>query len=1199
MFRWSRHPIAAFVLFIAMAISAYGQGTRASINGAVRDSSGAVIPDAKLNLRSVSTTAVLSVASDSDGLYNFPNLVAGVYDLSVTAKGFREYVQKGLTVNLDQQLRVDVALEVGATSEIVEVSANASPLNYESPVQKGSIAPGTIDELPLILGGHTRSAVAFARLLPGVTTGGDEDKLNFNTRINGGTNETDEALLDGVSIVDGSLGQNGIELAVTGHPMSPEAIQEITLLTSNYDARYGYTSSSILTAITKSGSNEFHGSLFYLAHNTAFNARPWGVDQRPKDIENDFGGTIGGPIKLPVMSSGRKKSYFFFNYEGFRLRGSTSSPHYTVPTAAQRGGDFSDWPAPIYDPATTRANPNFNPNAATGPNNLPFLRDQFMGCDGQHPNVICPTDPRLANTAAGAWLKYLPLPNLPGINANYTPPTPISSTVNADSTVMDVKGDMYWRDVDHFTMTFHYFNSFGNNQHVFPEQIDNNSYRQPNYNLAPRANWDHIIRPNLINTFNFGYNTIVSVILCVDASYASLFPAIPGATNNKLPPVMNMEGYQGLGCNSDGETTRPAWLGNDQLIWNKGRHTLTFGGEYRELQDLERNEGNESGTYNFSALNTGLRGIQSGNGFASFLLGYVGSASAYNPTLAIQNIRQRYFATYVNDSWKITPKLTLNLGLRWDLSTPTKERDDQWSFIDPYIANPGAAGRPGALVFAGNTAGANNPASFGASYPESIYYKAFAPRFGFAYAFNDKTVVRGGYGVFYQPLSYPGWNSGVSGGRDGFNTSTLLSSTNGGMTPATLFSEGFNGAQIQQPPFFDLTFDNGKYPGVYREFNNGHLPYSQQWNLTIERQFTKDFYITTAYVANKGTHLISGIASPNALNPSLLSMGNSLYDQFSPGQTTLDGVSIPYTGWVEQLTNSGQCPPTVAQALLPYPQFCGGLTALNENGGYSTYNSFQAKAEKRLSHGLWFMASYTWSKFISSGIDQQFGAGSDQYAGLFSPYQRSRNKSLDAQDVPQTFSLTSLYELPMGKGHRFLGSSSGFASRIVSGWQINAIYRAQSGIPFFFRSSQCNIPSQFAMGCVPAQIAGADPFLSDIGSYDPGKGPLLNPAAFQNGSNGGVFSFDPGNGPRISNLRQSTFRKFDFVLEKNTKITERVGFQIRAEFFNILNSHFFTQGTTWGQGGAFVTDLGSPLFGTWTGAVTTPRNIQLAGKLRF
>ena len=461
-------PVFASIICACICGAIWGQGTTALISGMITDPSGAPVPNAELTLRSLSTSAVAKAVSGSDGYYTFPGLAAGVYELRTSVKGFREYIQRGISLNLDQQARLNITLELGTTTEAVEVTSNASPLNFESGVQKGTIQPDTLEELPLILGGHTRSAVAFARLLPGVTTGGDEDKLNFNTRINGGTNETDEALLDGISIVDGSLGQNGIELAVTGHPMSPESIQEITLLTSNYDAQFGYTSTSVLTAVTKAGGNSFHGALYYLIHNTAFNARPFGVAERPKDIENDFGGNIGGPIKLPIFSSGRKKSYFFTNYEGFRLRGSTSSPHYTVPTAQQRSGDFSDWPAPIYDPATTRTNPNYDPNQPTGPNNLPQLRNQFMGCDGHHPNVICPSDPRLAAGGSSAWLKYLPQPNLPGILNNYTPPTPVSSTVNADSTVLDIRGDMYWRDTDHFVVTVHYFGSFGNNQHVFP-----------------------------------------------------------------------------------------------------------------------------------------------------------------------------------------------------------------------------------------------------------------------------------------------------------------------------------------------------------------------------------------------------------------------------------------------------------------------------------------------------------------------------------------------------------------------------------------------------------------------------------------------------------------------------------------------------------------------------------------------------------
>jgi hypothetical protein len=1186
-----------------MAGLVWAQGSRASIGGLVQDPTGASIPNAELTLRALGTSAVVKTIAAQDGFYSFPNLSPGVYDLTVTAPGFREYVQRGISVNLDQQVRIDIGLQVGTTTEVVEVSANASPLNFESPVQKGTIQPESLEELPLILGGHTRSAVAFARLLPGVTTGGGEDRLNFNTRINGGTNETDEAILDGISIVDGSLGQNGIALAVTGHPMSPEAIQEITLLTSNYDAQYGYTSSAVLTAVTKSGTNEFHGTLFALERNTVLNARQFGIPKRPKDIEHDFGGNIGGPIKLPWFSSGRKKSYIFANYEGFRLRGATSAPLVTVPTAQQRNGDFSDWRdnngklIPIYDPATTRANPNFDSTAPIGANNLPYLRSQFMGCDGQHPNVICPSDPRLQNSLASAWLKYVPQPNLSGTLFNYTPPTPISSTVNQDSTVFDLRGDMYWRDVDHFTATIHYFGSFGNSQSIFPREIASEGYREPNYDFANRATWDHTFRPNLVNNFNIGYNDILSVVRCVDVGYADLFPKVPGAISYELPPAIRMADYRGFGCNSDGETTRPAWIVNDRVSWVKGKHTLSFGGEYRALQDKEADNGNLSGTYNFSRLTTGLRGITSGNAFASFLLGTVDNASLAVRTLSHQYIRQKYGTLHVNDTWKVTPKFTLSLGLRWDLSTPTREKYNNWSFIDPYGPNPGAGGRPGRLVFAGDTAGEGNPASLGKPYPESTWKKAFAPRLGIAYSLDSKTVVRGGYGIFFQPLSYPGWNSGVSGGRDGFNTSVVLTSTDGGITPATLLQKGFEGAQYQPPPFFDVTYANGKSPGVYREFNKGHLPYSQQWNLTIERQFTSDFYISTAYVANKGTHLISGMAPLNVLNPSLLSMGNDLYDEFKPGQTELHGVSIPYPGWVEQMR---QCAPRVAQALLPYPQFCGNLYPLNENGGFSSYHSFQVKAEKRMSRGLWMLTSYTLSKLIGSGTDQQvFAQGDSSGIGLISPYQRSRYKSLDAQDVPQTLSLTVMYELPFGKGHRLLGSASGFADKLVSGWQINSIFRAQSGIPYWFRSYQCNIPGQFAMGCLPAVLEGADPFLVSKDDFDPGKGPLFNRSAFENGDNGGVFSFDPGHGSRTTNIRQFGFVNHDFVLAKNIRFTDKMGFQIRAEFFNLWNAHYFARGTTWGEAQAFITDVGNPNFGTWTGQVSTPRNIQFAARFMF
>ena len=1197
--------VAGFLLVPSIM---WGQALRGSISGTVSDPSAAVVPNAQLTLRALATGAVTKTTTGSDGLYSYQNLMPGAYDLLVAAKGFRDYEQKGILLNVATSVRLDLKLELGTASQTVEVQANASPLNFDNPEQKGTIAPQNLEQLPLILSGHTRSAVAFARLLPGVTTGGDEDHLNFNTRVNGGINEGDEAILDGASIIDGSLGQNGIELGVTGHPFSPEAIQEITLLTANYDAQFGGASSSVLTAVTKSGTDTWHGSAYFLARNRALNARQWGVPGRPKDNESDFGATIGGPIKIPWLAwSGRKKTYAFLNYEGFRLRGSVTAPKETIPTMQERQGDFTDYKdaegnlIPIFDPATTRVNPNYDPNATLSLANNPFLRDQFMGCGGSQPNVICSTDPRLAASPAQSWLKYLPAPNLPGILNNYTPPNPPTGSVNADSTVIDIRADHYVGDSDHVSVVIHYFGSFGNNQTIFDKRIDPNSFRQPNYDFANRLNWDHTLRPNLLNNFNLGYNDILSVIVCSDAPYANVIPGIPGARSNAFPPTIGIDGYYGFGCNGNGETTRPAYIANDHVTWVKGRHNVSIGTEWRALQDKERSDFGEPGSASFSALNTGLLGGKSGNGMASFLLGYVGTLNESILTLPSQYIRQKYLAMYASDTYKINPKLTFNYGVRWDISAPTREKYNHMSLIDPNLANPDAGGLPGALVFAGGTAGG---ASLGRAYPESIWYKGVAPRIGFAYSLTPKTVIRTGYGIFYQLLMYPGWNSGVSGGRDGFNSTVQFSSQNGGITPEGLLTDGFNGKNLGQlPPFYSLGFDNGKSPGLYREFAPGRPPNMQQWNLTIEHQFTNDLYVTGAYVANKGTHVISWMLPINVLDPSLLSKGTALYDQFQPGDTVKDGVSIPYAGWVEQMTN-GQCSPSVAQALVPYPQFCGSLNPNNENAGNSSYESFQLKVEKRFGHGLWMMTSYTHSKYISTNADIQ--ASSTTWGGTeFSPYQRNRNKSLDLQDVPDTLSIALVYQLPFGKGKRFL-SRSGFEGAVlnkaVGGWQLTSIFRAQSAIPFSIYSSQCNIPGQFYMGCEPGLIPGSNPFAQSKGSFNPGGDqhqPLLNAAAFENGTNNGVFAFNPGQGPRVTNFRGFGFHNHDVSLEKTFSITERVKFQVRAEMFNLWNWHVFSQGTTWGQTGAFYNDLASPYFGEVTGAVTTPRNIQLGGKVTF
>jgi hypothetical protein len=435
---------------------------------------------------------------------------------------------------------------------------------------------------------------------------------------------------------------------------------------------------------------------------------------------------------------------------------------------------------------------------------------------------------------------------------------------------------------------------------------------------------------------------------------------------------------------------------------------------------------------------------------------------------------------------------------------------------------------------------------------------------------------------------YSGWNGGVLGGQDGFNSNASFSSSTGGLTPAFLLQSGLP-QNFPKPPFISPSFDNGHSVGLYRDFTSGHLPYTQQWNLTVEHQFTSNFYVDASYVANKGTHLVSQTAPANALNPSYLSMGAALDDQFQSGQTTLDGVSIPYTGWVEQMSG---CAPSVAQALLPYPQFCGTLPASNEEAGSSTYHSLQLKAEKRFSHGLWVLGSYTMEKWLANAYDLQ---GVNPGA-LISPYQRQRDKALSPWDTPQTFNLSVVYRLPMGRGKRFLTNVGGLADRVVGGWEVSTVFRANSGIPFEFTSSQCNVPSQFSSACIPGVLPGMDPFAQKPGGgYNPNN-PLFNKSAFE-GANG--FNFYTGEGAPISGYRGSPFHNEDLNVMKNVALTERIKFQLGVQFFNMWNYHFFTSSNTWGVGQAFATDLNSPVFGLPTGNVTAPRNIQLGGRIEF
>jgi len=1184
------------------------QSFNATISGTVADPSGAAIPKATITLKAVAETAVFKTTTGPDGLYRFPNLQQGAYELLVSAAGFRDYVQTGIAVNINESVRVDVNLQLGTATETVEVAANASPLNFETPELKQAITTENIENLPLLISGSIRSAAQFVVLMPGVTTGAGNN--GYDARVNGGQQSSDEAVLDGISLQDSMNSQSGMTEAQVDHPLSPEMLGEISVLTSNYEPQYGSSSAGQITATMRSGTNVFHGDLYEFLRNTALNSRFFGaVDEtdpsgndipgtaRPKDQEHDFGGVIGGPVKIPWLAwTGTKKTYFFAGYEVFRRLGATVSPTLSIPSLQERQGDFSDWKdssgnlIPVYDPATTRANPNYNSTLPVGANNLPYLRDQFMGCSGDTPNVICPTDSRLQSSLANGWFKFLPTPTFSGPLNNYIVPIAVPQTVFGDQSLLDVKVDHTWRDKDHFSVTVHYHGSSQPRISELPIQIANEQPYWVNYGFLDRFNWDRTFTPTLLNNFNFGYNSQYVSVACIDGRYAKDFPQIPGLSDYSFPPVMQLQDFAAFGCSTNpggAVENRPTAILNDMATWVHGKHTFKFGGEYRWAGFNNTNYG-YMGSFSFANASTGLTGINSGNAVASFLLEQVDNASDTFAIVGSQYPRQKVWNLHVGDTWKLTPKLTLNYGVRWDVGLPATEKHDNLTFFDPNGFNTDAGGLRGTLAFAGTKWGS---ASFGKRHPENTWYGGVAPRVGLAYSFSEKTVVRTGYGIFYQGAYYPGWNGGIS--QDGFNATPAFSSSLGGLQAAFVLSEGFP-QNFAHPPFISAGADNGAGSINYRPFEANRLPYAQQWNLTVEHQFTANTYVNVSYVGNKGTRLLSNVAPLNALDPQLLSRGQSLLDEFVPGEASLDGVPVPYADWASQM----QCAPTVAQALLPYPQYCSQLMGQNENAGNSTYHALQVKAEHRMHNGLWVLASYTNSKTLTNSDSIQ--AEAELWSGVqgaISPFERERNKALSSDDVPQIITTSLVYDLPVGKGRHWL-DRGGIVEKVLGGWQLSTILRFSSGTPLFFRSSNCNVPSQFAAACIPAILPGANPFAQSESNFDPGKGPLLNAAAFENSGQGG-FQFNFGQGPRVSNLRGFGFHNEDIGLLKNIHFTEKVGFQLRADFFNIWNWHDFACQTQCLGSLAFGNDIASPSFGEWNGAVSAPRNIQLGAKVIF
>jgi hypothetical protein len=1180
----------------------FGQDTNASLGGTVTDPSGAVIPGAKLTLVNSATGFQVSFESDAAGEYNFRNLTPGKYDLSVSAANFQSERRTGIELAANQAARVEVKLALGQSDQTVTVNGDASLINYENPTIEGGVSPETLQDFPLVISGAPRSSVTVAILMPGVSTGGGGNA--YNARTNGGIVTGDEALVDGATTSEGYMNQSGMVSLQTDFGMSPDITSEVKVLAANYDAQYGNSTSGQLIVQTKSGGEKFHGAGYEYLRNDFFNAKQYGATSRPPDKENDFGANVGGPIWIPKYHSPNAfvKGYFYFNWEGFKDHGGANSATLSIASLKARTGDFSGAGSQLYYPNDPT---KYGTLAGTA-----ILNNQI--------------DPSFEDPIAKAFMAALPTPTNNNETNNYFIPKSGQGSLTNSENVYFWRIDMNIGQKDHLYYTYWWQYSGVNTQSDLPVALSTAGPANPENAPIQRLNWEHNFSSLMTNHATVGYLSRNENYYALNGE--SKLPTVPGVADSSFLPEMTFGGgYSQLG-NNDGPastaanlTTRGTWAVNDVFTRVQGKHTISAGIEYK-LAGMSIHSGtNQGGTFNFQADTTGNSACANsgcpGDALASFFLGATASANVAYLNVKAKYPRQTGWAFHLSDSWRLDPKLTLTYGLRWDYISPFVDKHDNLSFIDPLGANPDAVRAdgtelPGRLAFAGTKFGA---ASYGGRYPEIAFKKAFAPRVGVAYTVNDKTVVRAGYGVYFGQAFYPGWGGGLA--QDGFNKNLTLNESSSGSfkTPAIYLATGISPSQVGATQDISSGFDNGQTPSLYRPLDGNRRPYSSQWNLTVERQLPSNTLLSLSYVGTKGTHLPSALSPINVLNPlnpTITGLGEDLAVNFNdpagPATFAADGITQPYIGWANQMQS---CKPTIAQALLPFPQYCGTLLGLNEQHGTSIYRSFQGKVERRFQGGLYALGSLTLQKLFTNAANNTqsqnaSNLGSGGNSGAFSPYNESRAYSIAPDNVPITGSVAVVYDLPFGRTKRFLNHGGGL-NALVGGWQTSPIFRYEYGIPFSFYSSACTtnqLVPQFREYCIPGILAGQQPLLHGRNNFDPVKdnGSLINPNAFEKDFS--AFGYT-GFGKAVSTVYGPSYRNIDIAFTKNTRITERINFRFESNFFNAFNNHYFISqaSSNGGTSYAFVTDVAASgdSFGKWNGAVTTPRTIQFVGRFEF
>jgi hypothetical protein len=1172
--------IACLALF---ALPCFAQST-ASIVGTVKDSSGAVIPGATVILTNPATADKRTAVTEGNGAYRFLNIAPAPYRLDFELKGFKRLTREPVTVQVESTVLIDAVLEIGNVSEVVEVTAETPLLDTQTSTLSHVVEAKTVQEMPI----NGRNVMNLLALVPGVVpqgatvgqtivsnqSAGHTNNWAWNNyQIGGGVAGHSSAYLDGAPTI--ALGNNTVVLIAT-----QDAIQEFRVATNNVGVEYGRFGGGVVNMATKSGTNEFHGSAYEYFRNRILNANDFFANQagkqRPAFNQNQYGATLGGPIR-------KDKTFFFFTWEQFRAKiGSTVTVF--VPTDAQRAGDFSaslgastgvinpctgDFilKGQIFDPLTTKTVDGKNCRMPFAGNKIPTNR-----IDGA------------ANVMANV-LKYWPSPNASNPGYNYAgTPNPGGKQQQFNARVDENLSDRhrlfarftYWTVNDTPMNRFNNLTAGAGSNQATHQAVLGNTYS---------------FSPTLVMENRFSYSRAYyddnppSVGLDL-SQYGPAWATLNSlVTFRELVSPGNMAGSMTgwPGMNVTTRHFRNTWALSSNLTKVSGRHTIKFGGEIR-LMDYIKNENNSpSGAFNFTSAFTSFDGTTGANSggvpYASFMLGYPASGSILATKWS--SMYSWYQGYYVGDIFQVNSKLTLNYGVRWEMPGAFAERNDNATVLlpdktDPLSSSTGLSLK-GQLALVDSTDWPNRTT-------QKPRYNLFAPRVGFAFRFTNSTVVRAGYGLSYLPMDLGINGSGSLPSYSPINSATTdyVPAGNNPYIPLNSLSNPFPAGGVAG------TVQQSILQPAGRAYNlasleglsiSGGAPYeshgyAQQWNLNIQHELNAGLMFEIGYSGAKGTHLPTGFTRQ-------LNQLDSKY--YSQGSALLTTVTNPMAGKLNATSPYNKATITQGQLWRPYPQF-GNVLDTAALIGSSNYHSMQLRLEKRFGAAGIVTGNYTWAKFMGN-VDSGMTFLEANAVGAYQDFNNiGAERSLTSFDIPHRLMASYVLELPIGKGKRFAAGVTGPVDKLISGWSVNGIVALQTGYPLAMKA-QPNTLATFGAGTIrPNRVAGCDPVKT--GSAQSRITQWFNTACF---SQPGAFSL--GNVSRTEPvLRTHGVNNVDFTLSKTTVITERVKLQFKTEFFNLFNRvQFRVNNTTMGVGA----------FGTVSLQQNQPRLIQFALRLVF